>query len=268
MTTPKLIAFVRGQLAAGVPAAALRQTLIANGWTENDISEVFSVVAGGTPAKTAADVRPAQRTALPGGKIALSAGTIVVSIGYALWVNLGGVQSVTSAPASLPSQDLQTPITISTVAPSPSAPSPASANTAQIATAPKSPPSAKATAPARTIPVATETAPAAPAPAPAAPPKPAGAYADGSYTGTAENAYYGTVQVKAVISGGKISDVQFLQYPNDRSNSRFINGRAMPLLTQEAISAQNANVDGVSGATFTSQAFQQSLASALALAKN
>jgi len=41
----------------------------------------------------------------------------------------------------------------------------------------------------------------------------------------------------------------------------------MPLLTQEAIVAQSAQVDGVSGATFTSQAFQQSLAGALALAK-
>ncbi len=94
-----------------------------------------------------------------------------------------------------------------------------------------------------------------------------GLYADGSYTGSAADAYYGTVQVKAVIQGSKITDVVFLQYPNDRSNSISINSQAMPLLTQEAIQAQSAQVDGVSGATFTSGAFKESLAAALALAK-
>lgn len=95
-----------------------------------------------------------------------------------------------------------------------------------------------------------------------------GLYADGSYTGSVSDAYYGSVQVKAIIRSGKIADVQFLQYPNDRSNSRSINDQAMPLLTQEAIQAQSAQVSGVSGATFTSDAFVQSLTAALALAKN
>ena len=94
-----------------------------------------------------------------------------------------------------------------------------------------------------------------------------GLYADGSYTGTAADAYYGLVQVKAIIANGKIADVQFLQYPNDHSTSQEINSQAMPLLTQEAIQAQSANVSGVSGATETSIAFKQSLASALILAK-
>jgi len=93
-------------------------------------------------------------------------------------------------------------------------------------------------------------------------------YADGSYTGNAMDAYYGTVEIKAVITGGKIAGVQFLQYPNSRPNSRAINSEAIPLLIQEAIAAQSAQVDGVSGATFTSEAFIQSLTSALALAKN
>lgn len=92
-------------------------------------------------------------------------------------------------------------------------------------------------------------------------------YKNGSYTGDSVDAFYGYVQVKATISGGKITDVQFLDYPHDRSNSVYINSQAMPYLTQEAISAQNANVDIISGATATSQAFQQSLASALAQAK-
>ena len=111
-------------------------------------------------------------------------------------------------------------------------------------------------------------APATTAPQPNSAPNAAGTYADGSYTGTATDAYYGTVQVKAIISGGKIADVQFLQYPSDRSTSVRVNTQAMPLLTQEAIAAQNANVDIVSGATATSQAFQISLASALTQAKS
>jgi uncharacterized protein with FMN-binding domain len=98
--------------------------------------------------------------------------------------------------------------------------------------------------------------------------KPAGRYTDGTYTGAAENAYYGTHQVAAVVKNGALADVQFLQYANDRSTSRYINGQAMPQLKQEAITAQSANVDIVSGATFTSEAFQKSLGSALAQATN
>jgi uncharacterized protein with FMN-binding domain len=90
-----------------------------------------------------------------------------------------------------------------------------------------------------------------------------GKYKDGAYTGNSVDAYYGLVQVKAIVSGGKITDVQFLNYPQDRGTSRQINSQAMPYLTQEAIVVQSAQVDIVSGATDTSQAFQQSLASAL-----
>ncbi|MSU74246.1 FMN-binding protein [Candidatus Kaiserbacteria bacterium] len=95
-----------------------------------------------------------------------------------------------------------------------------------------------------------------------------GLYLDGSYTGKATDAFYGILQVKAIVRGGKITDVQFLQHANSTENSRFINDRAMPLLTQKAIAIQGAQVDGVSGATFTSGAFRESLASALVQAKN
>lgn len=93
-------------------------------------------------------------------------------------------------------------------------------------------------------------------------------YKDGQYTGTAADAYYGYIQVQAVISGGKLTDVQFLQYPSDRRNSVEINSQAMPSLKQEAIQAQSAHVDTVSGATDTSLAFVQSLSSALTNAQN
>lgn len=114
----------------------------------------------------------------------------------------------------------------------------------------------------------TPTTPPGSTPPPATPtPKQLAGYRDGSYTGSVADAFYGNVQVKAVISGGKISDVQFLQYPNDRRTSIEINSQAMPYLTQEAIQAQSANVNGVSGASQTSAAFVQSLQSALNQAK-
>ncbi len=88
-------------------------------------------------------------------------------------------------------------------------------------------------------------------------------YRDGSYTGSVADAFYGNIQVRAIITNGQISDVQFLQYPNDRGTSVMINTQAMPYLKQEAIQAQNANVAIISGATDSSIAFRQSLAAAL-----
>jgi uncharacterized protein with FMN-binding domain len=103
------------------------------------------------------------------------------------------------------------------------------------------------------------------APTPTA--KPKGPYKDGAYTGGEVDAFYGLVQVEAVIQDGKIADVQFLEYPNDRRTSVRINSIAMPYLTTEAIQAQNANVDIISGATLTSEAFIMSLQAALRAAK-
>jgi len=93
-------------------------------------------------------------------------------------------------------------------------------------------------------------------------------YKDGSYTGSVVDAFYGNIQVRAVIQGGKLTDVQFLQYPNDQPNSVQISNDSMPVLKQEAIQAQNAKVDTVTGATDTSQAFVQSLGAALVSAKS
>lgn len=97
---------------------------------------------------------------------------------------------------------------------------------------------------------------------------PEGQYKDGTYDGPIVDAYYGNVQVEAVVQGGKLADVQFLDYPQDRRTSRYINSQAMPWLTQEAVQVQSANVDLISGATFTSEAFVKSLQSALNQAQN
>lgn len=92
-------------------------------------------------------------------------------------------------------------------------------------------------------------------------------YKNGTYTGSVADAYYGNVQIQTTVSGGKITDVTFLQYPSDRSTSRSINGQAMPYLKQEAIAAQSGQVNIISGATDTSNAFVQSLTSALSQAQ-
>jgi uncharacterized protein with FMN-binding domain len=116
-------------------------------------------------------------------------------------------------------------------------------------------------------PVSTPT-PITPAPTPTpAPVVRKGLYSDGTFTGSVADAYYGNIQVAVVVTDGKISDVQFLQHPSDRSTSIRVNNMAMPQLKSETIAAQSANVDIVSGATYSSEAFQQSLASALSQAR-
>jgi uncharacterized protein with FMN-binding domain len=88
-------------------------------------------------------------------------------------------------------------------------------------------------------------------------------YKDGEYTGEPVDSLWGLIQVKAVIQGGKIADVQFLQMPSDRVRSVEVTDFVKPLLKSEAIAAQNAHVDLVSSATVTSVAFRDALASAL-----
>ncbi|HLI52085.1 MAG TPA: FMN-binding protein [Thermomicrobiaceae bacterium] len=93
------------------------------------------------------------------------------------------------------------------------------------------------------------------------------AYTDGTYTGSVADAQWGYVQVRATVQKGKITDVEFLQYPDDRSRSIFINQTADPELSSEAIQAQSAQVDIITGATDSSQAFIQSLSDALSQAQ-
>ncbi len=104
-------------------------------------------------------------------------------------------------------------------------------------------------------------------PPPVIKPKPTSGWNDGVYTGDSVDAYYGNVQVRATISGGRLTDVIFLDYPQDRSTSLRKSQNAMPILKSEAISSQKSNVNSVSGATYTSEAFNQSLAYALSQAK-
>ena len=74
---------------------------------------------------------------------------------------------------------------------------------------------------------------------------------------------YGNVQVRVTARGGKIVGITFLDLPYGDPTSQSISDQVAPMLAQQAIDAQSANVAGVSGATYTSAAYRQSLQSAL-----
>ncbi|MEU7837480.1 MULTISPECIES: FMN-binding protein [unclassified Nonomuraea] len=74
---------------------------------------------------------------------------------------------------------------------------------------------------------------------------------------------WGPVQVRISVSDGKISDVQVLQAPNENRRDVEINDRALPVLQEEALTAQSAQIDSVSGATYTSDGYTRSLQSAI-----
>jgi uncharacterized protein with FMN-binding domain len=78
---------------------------------------------------------------------------------------------------------------------------------------------------------------------------------------------FGPVQVEAVLQGSTLIDVKVLQYPNEARRSEAINEQALPMLHDQAMSAHGAQIDGVSGATYTSSGYQQSLQAALDNAK-
>ncbi|HEY8732278.1 MAG TPA: FMN-binding protein [Candidatus Limnocylindria bacterium] len=84
-----------------------------------------------------------------------------------------------------------------------------------------------------------------------------------AFTGAVVDTLFGPVQVQIAISGGKVVDVKALQLPFDRSRSARISQYSAPILRSEAIQAQSARVDIVSGATYTSRAYALSLDSAL-----
>jgi uncharacterized protein with FMN-binding domain len=82
-------------------------------------------------------------------------------------------------------------------------------------------------------------------------------------TGDAADTRYGPVQVKVTTVNGKITSVDAVQYPQNDPRDQEINSFAIPQLNQEALAADSASIDVVSGATYTSDGYAQSLQSAL-----
>lgn len=86
-------------------------------------------------------------------------------------------------------------------------------------------------------------------------------------TGNVENTPYGPTQVAVTLTGQRITGVQVLQQTNDGINSQQIDNMAIPKLKSETLAAQSARIDAVSGASYTSMGYIQSLQSALDKAK-
>ncbi|WP_410594866.1 FMN-binding protein [Amycolatopsis sp. lyj-23] len=86
---------------------------------------------------------------------------------------------------------------------------------------------------------------------------------DGTFTGDEADTRYGPVQVRITVAGGRITDSQAVEYPQESGRDVRINSAAVPELNQETLQVQSAQIDTVSGATYTSEGYQQSLQSAL-----
>jgi len=171
-----------------------------------------------------------------GTAVAVQDSTLTTTIGAA------GTQS--------PSTDRSTGTSAS---PSPSASSDPSASASAAATDPAVP------APAAADPaVPAPAAPAAPAPAPAEP--------SGTFTSAQVQTRYGIYQVALTVEAGTITNVAMVQSGASDGTSQQIAGSALPTLQQRVLSAQTYNVQGVSGASFTTQGFTAAVQNAMAQA--
>lgn len=157
---------------------------------------------------------------------------------------VGGALPSVGAPAGSSSSTTSSSAATSSAAPP--NPTPSTAAPATPATTPSS-------APPKPVPKTTAPKTAAAAPSPAST----------TFIGAAERTRYGIVQVKITVAGKKLTNVAFVQLTAFDGRSQQINSGAAPILLQETMRAQSANIDSVSGASYTSQGYEQSLQSAL-----
>ena len=190
--------------------------------------------------------------------------------------------SGTAAPLpSAPEAPVDAPVTTSDVTPTPtptetpnasSTPTPsASAAATKSATKPAAKPTQKKSAAKKSsgagtsANATTDTAPSAsadPTPTPDSTPAPKVAK-DQTVTGATAQTRWGPVQVQITVKDGKIVDAVGLQYPNGDRRSQWISDQAIPWLVEETLTEQSANVQIIGGATYTSNGWRQSLASAM-----
>jgi len=179
----------------------------------------------------------------------------------------GGTTSTPAAITPPVTAPAATPTPTDTASSTPARP-PATTHTATPKSTHKATPKAthpatpKATNPAtpKAPPVSTPSA----TPTPSSTPKASGV--SGTYTGASANTIYGPVQVQITLVGGKITNAIALTYPTSSFRDQQINQQAIPYLIQETLAAQSANIQGVGGASYTSQGWYTSLVSALAKA--
>jgi len=176
-----------------------------------------------------------------------------------------------TAPAPVPPSSTSTtaapppaPTTAPTARPTPSSAPPTTRPPARPAPAATTATTARPTT--TSAPATTATEPAAAPPPPSTAPGPTTTTTAAPGTTTVDSPIfvaahgretYGNVQVRLTFQGHRIVDAVALQTPSDRAKSRQINQRAVPILRQEVLDAQSAQIDTVSGATATSEAYAQ-----------
>jgi uncharacterized protein with FMN-binding domain len=173
----------------------------------------------------------------------VSALTVTVASGaavYAAWLNGQGSSGTTLAQVHVPSATIlsRTPAPSTSHAPSPAARHTSASSSHQASRSRSS---------------------NTPAPKRSASKPPSQVTVDGGVVDT----QYGKVQVRVVVTGGQLADVTALHLTDSSGRSVAISAQAAPILRQEALTARSAQIDLVSGATFTSEAYVQSLQSAL-----
>jgi len=89
---------------------------------------------------------------------------------------------------------------------------------------------------------------------------------NGTFTGSIAQTQFGPFQVKVTVAKGKITKVTVPVFPNTNPRDISINSQALPMLVHEVLSVQSSNIQGIGGASYTSQAFYTSLVSALSKA--
>jgi uncharacterized protein with FMN-binding domain len=158
------------------------------------------------------------------------------------------------------------PATPSATSQATGSPAPTSAATSRPAATPSHPAAAKSPATAAKSPATAGKSPATAAKSPAtagkSPAAPTAAAAR-TVTGTVANTQYGPMQVQLTLTGQKITKVTVLQRTDAGAESDEIDSNAIPKLTSETLAAQSAQINAVSGASYTSQGYIQSLQSAL-----
>ena len=82
-------------------------------------------------------------------------------------------------------------------------------------------------------------------------------------SGSTVNTRFGPIQLKATVTNGKISDIQVVQYPSNDGHSIQISRYALPVLIQQTLTTQTADIQGVGGATYTTMGYKKSMQSIL-----
>jgi uncharacterized protein with FMN-binding domain len=197
--------------------------------------------------------------------ILIATGT-VGGLGAVLAVTPPQFTSTQSSPMALPGGGAAAPAQNAAATTAASAPATTSASPSAAATKTAKAKATKSSTATKSATAATTQSqtPAAQTPATQTPAATKGKLASGTFTGDVVDVRYGYVQVKITVANGKITDAQAVQAPTGR-NDRWTQ-MALPILRQQTLQAQSAQISGASGASFTSYGWYTSLVSALAKA--